>query len=98
MEMDKIVHENREIICWKQVTANTIWWKNGKIWKKQIKKYCKIQSSRPIGVQRDYFNGWPILGSMTWVPLQNICKQKRSVSRHFFIKLSDVWLLAFYLA
>jgi len=24
MEMDKIVHENREILCWKQVTANTI--------------------------------------------------------------------------
>jgi len=24
MEMYKIVHENREILCWKQVTANTI--------------------------------------------------------------------------
>ena len=22
---------------------------------KQIKKYCKIQSSKPIGVPRDYF-------------------------------------------
>jgi len=42
------------------------------------------------------FSGWPILGNVTRTPLQNLCKQKRSVSRHFFIKLSDV--LAFYLA
>ena len=53
--MDKIVHENREIICWQQVTANTISWKNGEIWKKQIKKYYKIQSPSSIGVPRDYF-------------------------------------------
>jgi len=24
LDMDKIVRENRDIICWKQVTANTI--------------------------------------------------------------------------
>jgi hypothetical protein len=28
------------------------------------------------------FYGWPILGNMTWAPLQNLCKQNRSVSRH----------------
>ena len=33
---------------------------------------------------------------MTWASLQNLCKQKRSVSQHFFIELIDV--LAFYLA
>ena len=67
--------------------------KNQEIWKKQIIKYCKIQSPWPIGVPHDYFM---ILGSVTWVPLQNLCKQKRSVCRHFFIELNDV--LAFYLA
>jgi hypothetical protein len=25
------------------------------MWKKQIKKYCKIQSPWPIGVSHDYF-------------------------------------------
>ena len=42
MEMDKIVHENREIIWlktivvkWQQTQFNE---KNGEIWKKQIKK------------------------------------------------------------
>jgi hypothetical protein len=32
---------------------------------------------------------------VTWAPLQNICKQKRSASRHFFIKLSDVFGVLF---
>ena len=27
----------------------------GEIWKNQIKKDCKMQSLRPIGVPRDYF-------------------------------------------
>jgi hypothetical protein len=35
------IHENREILCWKQVTENTINWKNGKIWKKKLKKIVK---------------------------------------------------------
>jgi hypothetical protein len=34
------------------------------------------------------FYGWPISGNVTWVPLQNICKQKRLASWHFFIKLN----------
>jgi hypothetical protein len=25
LDMDKIVRENKDIICWKQVTANTIY-------------------------------------------------------------------------
>jgi hypothetical protein len=90
------IHENREILCWKQVTENTINWKNGEIWKKKIKKYCKIQSPWPIGVLHDYFLVGRILGSVTCAPLQNLSKQKRSVSRHFFIELNDV--VAFYLA
>jgi hypothetical protein len=46
-------------------------------------KYCKIQSPWPIGVLYDYFLVGRILGSVTCAPLQNLCKQKRSVSRHF---------------
>ena len=29
--------------------------KLGEIWKKQIKKYCKLQSPWPIAVPHDYF-------------------------------------------
>jgi hypothetical protein len=32
---------------------------------------------------------------MTCAPLQNLCKQKRSVSRHFFIELNDVFGILF---
>ena len=50
MEMDKVVHENREILRWKHEKKTQFNEKNRGIWKKQIKKYCKIQSPWPIGV------------------------------------------------
>ena len=56
MEMDKIVHENREILCWKQVTGkHNLMKKMGKYGKSKLKKYCKIQPPWPIGVPHDYF-------------------------------------------
>jgi hypothetical protein len=68
----------------------------GKYGKNKLKKYCTIQTPWPIGVSHDYFLVGRILGSVTCAPLQNLCKHKRSVSRHFFIELNDV--VAFYLA
>ena len=80
METEKFSAQNK----WQQTQFNE---KMGKYGKSKLKKYCKIHGW--------LFHGLPILGSMTCAPLQNLCNQKRSVSRHFFIELNDV--LAFYL-
>ena len=75
---------------WRQTQFNE---KMGKYGKSKLKFLCKIQSP---WCSTSLFYGWPILGSVTCAPLQNLCKQKRSASRNFFIELNDV--LAFYLA
>ena len=57
LDMDKIVRENRDIICCLKTSDSkyNLMGKNGEIQEKQIKQYCKIQSPRPICVPRDYF-------------------------------------------
>jgi hypothetical protein len=47
MKRKKLSAENK----WQQTQFNEM----GKYGKKQIKKYCKIQSPRPICVPSDYF-------------------------------------------
>ena len=55
IEMDKIVHENRNFLLKTSDNKHNLMKKMGKYGKIKLKKYCKIQSLRPIGVPHDYF-------------------------------------------
>jgi hypothetical protein len=48
MKTEKLSAENK----WQQTQFNE---KMGKYGKSKLKKYCKIQSPRPISVPRDYY-------------------------------------------
>ena len=89
MKTEKFSAENK----WWQTQFNKKMGKYGKSKLKNIVKYNLLALAYWCSTW--LFYGWPILGSVTCVPLQNLCKQKRSVSRHFFIELNNV--LAFYL-